>query len=216
MSKSDTKKEASVKTRKAIVHLLKQNGPMDAVALSSELNVTGMAVRQHLYRLQEERLVDYDEESRPMGRPAKLWRLTAEAARLFPDGYMDLTVSLIDSMKEAFGEAGLEKLLEVRNKKMQDQYAVQLAGTEGIREKLEILADIRTNEGYMAEIAEHEDGDLLFVEKHCPICEAATACTQLCRNELNLFRAVMGDKVHIERSEHLLSGGSRCVYKITK
>jgi len=54
------------------------------------------------------------EEARNMGRPAKLWQLTQAANRLFPDGYAELTLSFIQSVVEAFGEAGLERLLEIR------------------------------------------------------------------------------------------------------
>lgn len=209
-----TKKESSSKTRQTIVDLLKQHGPMDVATLSQELSITGMAVRQHLYSLQGKGLVDFEEEARPMGRPAKLWRLTSEANRLFPTGYSELTVSLIDAMKESFGQSGLDKLLHVRNKKLHDQYLARMSDATDLKEKLRRLAAIRTDEGYMAEIREQEDGQFLFVEKHCPICDAAAACTQLCQNELSLFRSLLGDDVHIERTEHLLTGENRCVYKV--
>jgi predicted ArsR family transcriptional regulator len=54
----------------------------------------------------------------------------------------------------------------------------------------------------------------LFVEKHCPICVAATSCTGLCGEEINVFRKVLGKKVKIERTEHLLEGSHRCAYRI--
>ncbi|MNI28356.1 hypothetical protein D3C73_821300 [compost metagenome] len=187
---------------------------MDVMALSSEFSLSGMAIRQHLNALQDEGLVSYEEEARPMGRPAKLWKLTPEANRFFPSGYSELSVSLIHSMKEAFGNTGLDKLLAVRNKNMQEQYLQFLGNASGVREKLEKLADIRTNEGYMAEVQDHGDEGLLLIEKHCPICEAAAACIGLCKNELNLFQNILGHDVHIERVEHLLSGGRRCVYRV--
>ena len=56
--------------------------------------------------------------------------------------------------------------------------------------------------------------DLLLIEHHCPICEAAEACAGFCRAELGVFRAVLGDGVSVERTEHLLSGGARCAYRI--
>jgi predicted ArsR family transcriptional regulator len=45
---------------------------MDSQELASRLGVSAMAVRQHLYALQEERRVTYQEEPHAMGRPAKL------------------------------------------------------------------------------------------------------------------------------------------------
>ena len=41
-----------------------------------------MAVRQHLYALQQEKLVTAEERPVPIGRPAKFWSLTKEAERL--------------------------------------------------------------------------------------------------------------------------------------
>ncbi|WP_409346285.1 helix-turn-helix transcriptional regulator [Paenibacillus sp. MBLB4367] len=209
------KEGTAVRTRREIVKLLKQEGPMDALQLAERFGVSGMAVRQHLYNLQEQKLVTFTEEPRSMGRPAKMWRLTPEANRLFPEGYAELTVSLIESMKEAFGEDGLEKLLEIRNRKQVEDYRYQASPNLPLNEQLEALARMRTAEGYMAEVAANPDGTFCFVEKHCPICAAAKACSGLCRKELEMLQHVLGDGIQVRRSEHLLNGGSRCVYWIT-
>ncbi|TKJ92991.1 transcriptional regulator [Paenibacillus sp. CFBP13512] len=214
MSKNQIKKDVSTRTRRGIIDLLKEQGGMDVVALSSQFSLSGMAIRQHLNALKEEGLVMNVEESRPMGRPAKLWVLTPAANRFFPSGYSDLSVSLIHSIKEAFGNEGLDKLLDVRNKNMQEQYLQHLGGISDIREKLEKLAEIRTIEGYMAEVKTQDDGSFLLIEKHCPICEAAAVCTGLCKNELHLFQTVLGNNVHIERGEYILAGGRNCIYTV--
>lgn len=116
MSQNHTKKDVSTKTRRAIIDLLKQQGGMDVMALSSQFSLSGMAIRQHLNDLKEEGLVTNKEESRPMGRPTKLWILTPAADRFFPSGYSDLSISLINSMKEAFGNEGWTScsLFEIR------------------------------------------------------------------------------------------------------
>lgn len=212
--KNSQAKEGAERTRRAIVKMLKHNGAMDANHLASELGVTAMAVRQHLYDLQEQELVSFTEESRAMGRPAKMWALTPEANRLFPDGYADLTVSLIESMKEAFGEEGLEKLLEIRNRKLITGYLSKVPTSLSLKEKLHAFAASRTSEGYMADIVENPDGTFYFVEKHCPVCEAAKACTGICNKELEMFQEVLGDGAQITRGEHILKGDNRCVYEI--
>lgn len=81
MSKNQIKKDVSTRTRRGIIDLLKEQGGMDVVALSSQFSLSGMAIRQHLNALKEEGLVMNVEESRPMGRPAKLWVLTPAANR---------------------------------------------------------------------------------------------------------------------------------------
>lgn len=208
-------KNSSVRTRRAVIDLLKQQGAVDAKSLSAQLGVSAMAVRQHLYALQKEKLVTFEEEAGETGRPAKLWRLTPAADRLFPDGYADLTLSLINSVKEAFGEAGLEKLLTVRAKQQIDAYEFSIPQEAFLEERLNILAHLRTEEGYMAEIQSLEDGSFLLVENHCPICAAATACTGLCAKELEIFQHVLGADAIIERTEHIISGERRCVYQVS-
>ena len=80
--------------------------------------------------------------------------------------------------------------------------------------RLEALANIRTGEGYMAEVVEDSDGSLLLIENHCPICDAARVCTGLCAGELEVFQTVLGSRVQIERGEHILEGSRRCTYRI--
>lgn len=215
MGINSPKKSASVRTRRAIINTLKQQGATDAQELASSLGISAMAVRQHLYALQEEKLVTYHEEAREMGRPAKLWQLTSGADRLFPDGYAELTLSLINSVKEAFGEAGLERLLDVRTGHQIEAYRALIPHQEPLEQKLEALASLRTEEGYMAEIQSLNDNTFVLIENHCPICAAATACTGLCARELEIFQTVLGEGVVVQRTEHIVSGERRCVYKVS-
>jgi predicted ArsR family transcriptional regulator len=215
MNAKSQNKSATVRTRRAIINLLKQSGAMDSQELSERLGVSAMAVRQHLYALQDEQLVTYQEESRAMGRPAKLWQLTPAADRFFPDGYAELTLSLIDSVREAFGEAGLDRLLDVKTGHQIAAYQALLSSQEELRQRLEALASLRTNEGYMAEIQSLDDGSFLLIENHCPICAAATACTGLCARELDVFGRVLGQGVTVERTEHIVAGARRCVYRVS-
>ena len=82
--------------------------------------------------------------------------------------------------------------------------------------RLETLSALRTDEGYMAEVQRLEDGRFILVENHCPICAAATTCTGLCASEQQVFEAVLGPSVKIERTEHILAGERRCAYRITE
>jgi predicted ArsR family transcriptional regulator len=215
MKKKPYEKSMAMRTRRAIVHLLKQEGGLDAQTLAARLQLSAMAVRQHLYALQDERLVTYYEVPRPVGRPAKLWQLTPAADRLFPEGYAELTLSLLTSVTEAFGAAGLERLLEVRTRQQIAAYSQQMADESTLQRRVEALAAMRTDEGYMAEVQAQADGSFLLVEKHCPICAAAVACTGLCGKELEVFREVLGQDVMVERTEHMVVGARRCAYRVS-
>lgn len=213
MIKNKTRQQSG--TRRAIQHLIKQRGPLDANTLSSELNISAMAVRQHLYALRDDGLVTFLEEPRPVGRPAKLWQLTSAADALFPDGHADLIVELIESAKNAFGPDGMDRLVEARAQQQIATYRNQLGATKSLRGRIQRLTAIRSDEGYMADVEKTGDSYLL-TENHCPICTAATACTGICAAELSVFQTVLGPDVTVERTDHILAGARRCAYKIAK
>ncbi len=214
-----TTKPLEPRTRRGLIERLKQDGAQDAGALAKSLGVSAMAVRQHLYALDGEGLVTFEEEARPVGRPAKLWRLTAAADRFFPDGHAELTLNLLAALRQTFGETGMEKLLAARTAEQIAAYRGRVNPTGPLKSRLEALARIRTEEGYMAAVesdgGKGRDGFLL-VENHCPICAAARTCQGLCASELEVFRRVLGPDVTVERSDHILAGARRCAYRVTK
>jgi predicted ArsR family transcriptional regulator len=84
-----------------------------------------------------------------------------------------------------------------------------------VKTRLKRLAELRSAEGYMAQVEPLPDQGWLLVESHCPICAAARSCQGFCRHELELFRELLGPEVCVERSEYILGGGRRCAYRIT-
>ncbi|MFA9478892.1 helix-turn-helix transcriptional regulator [Phycisphaerales bacterium AB-hyl4] len=144
-----------------------------------------------------------------MGRPAQMWELTDQADRLFPSGYAELTLDLVQSMQHAFGARGMHKILAVRKQQQKQAYLERMKTRKSLAGRLSVLADIRTREGYMAEVLRNEDGSYDLIEKHCPICVVAKNCTDLCWNEWELFEEVLGDNVKIARTEHLVQGARR-------
>lgn len=208
-------KERDSKSRRRLQQLLKMNGAMEAARLAEELGISAMAVRQHLYALQEEGLITHELEARPKGRPAKLWKLTAEADSIFPDAHAELTVGLLQAMQGVFGDDGMDRLLEARRDQQAAHYRNCLAGAADLPAQLEALKQTRSSEGYMADWEEAPEGGYLFIENHCPICAAARHCQGLCALELDVFRTVLGEETQVERIDHIIQGARRCAYRIT-
>ena len=203
-------------SRRALLDRLKRAGPQQARELAAHLGVTAMAARQHLYVLEAEGIVAAEQQPRPRGRPVKLWRLTEAAAAFFPDGHAELTLGLLDAMTEAFGARGLGKLIAARSAAQRAAYSLRIRPRWPLKRRVEALARIRAEEGYMAEVRGAGRGVYLLVENHCPICAAARACRGLCQRELELFQEVLGPDVEVERLDHLLSGARRCSYRIRR
>ncbi len=196
-----------------LLYALKSAGPQTAAALGRRLGMTAVGARQHLARLLAEGLVAFAEHRESVGRPKRVWSITEAGDRQFPDNHAGLTLELIGAIRITLGEAGLDKVIAARERQALKTYRARLAGADGLRDKLKRFADLRSDEGYMAELQRDKAGFLL-VENHCPICVAARACQGFCRSELQLFRDALGPAVSVERSEHIVAGARRCAYRI--
>jgi len=204
------------KTQDRIMHRLKTRGPQSVKILSKQLDMTTMGVRQHLADLETKGLVAQTQEERQTrGRPVHLWKLSAAGHGRFPDTHSQTTLELIDVIRSSLGEDKLNQLIDDRSKLIEKAYKDQLAAAEpGLQQQIERLAQLRSEEGYMAEVRLLPDGWML-IENHCPICSAATSCQQFCRSELEIFMRLFENKASVVRTDHLLSGARRCAYKIT-
>jgi len=231
------KKEFPVATNEKILQLLKTKGQQTSQQLADLLQLTMMGARKHLLNLAEQGLVEASTNqpaaatTNSRGRPQQFWRLTKAGHQYFPDRHADVSLQLIEGVRQLFGAAGLEQLIQQREQQQQLHYQQMLSNFGNLAAKVQQLAEIRQQEGYLAEaylvtnnvldsgfLAESQqdnrlaDGSWVLVEHHCPICAAATLCQNFCRSELELFRTCVAGWATVERTEHLLSGGSRCAY----
>lgn len=199
-----------------VLYTLKSRGPLGTSTLAPTLGITEVGVRQHLAKLHDEGLVAFDDQAGEVGRPKRIWRLTAKGHARFPDTHADLTVSLIEGIRSVFGEGGLHRLIVARQGALVASYRQALEPYPDLGDRVSVLARLRTAEGYMAQFEMQKDGSFLLIENHCPICVAAKTCQGFCRSELELFRAAFGANMSVTRQEHLLSEGRRCVYRIAR
>ena len=197
-----------------ILLLLKTRGPKTTAAVARHLAITVAGARKHLSALAGDGLVEFVEEKGRVGRPQRHWRLAERAAGRFPDNHAFLTLELIGTARAVFGEKGLDSLIARREHETLERYAARLRNGRTLQARVAELCRIRTEEGYMAECERLPDHSLLLVENHCPICAAAKACQGFCRSELELFRRLLGDRVTVERTDHILAGARRCAYRI--
>lgn len=203
-----------MKSSDQILFLMKTRGRKTAQQLAELLGVTSMGARRQLETALEKGLVAFEDVADKVGRPARYWSLTDAGNARFPDRHSDLAVQLIEQTRSVFGQAGLERLIEAREHAIEAHYKLEVQDQPDLAARVEALARARDAEGYMADSEVQEDGSVLLIENHCPICAAARECQNFCRSELEIFQRVMGEDCKVERSEHLLAGARRCVYVI--
>ena len=204
------------KSQDRIMDRLKTRGPQSVKILSKQLGMTTMGVRQHLADLETKGLVlQTQEERQTRGRPVHLWKLSKSGHNRFPDSHAQTALELIDVIRSSLGEESLNQLIDSRSEKVEASYRAQLdAAAPELQQRIERLAQLRSEEGYMAEVRLLPDGWML-IENHCPICSAATSCQQFCKSELEIFQRLFENEATVARTDHLLKGARRCAYKIT-
>jgi iron-sulfur cluster biosynthesis transcriptional regulator SufR len=206
---------ATERTADRLLMLLKTRGAQTTRALAAGLDITVPGVQQHLGRLESDGLVRSSQSAGGVGRPALMWSLTERASKRFPDTHAELTVTLIDSIRRSLGDAALEAVIAEREAAARERYRGRVGDATTLKTRVKRLAELRSDEGYMAEVERLPGGAWLLSENHCPICAAAQSCQGFCRHELDLFRDVLGPDASVERIEYLLDGGRRCAYRVT-
>jgi len=204
-------------TSDQILYTLKSRGAQGAQVVAEACGLSAMGARKQLLALEGAGLVTSHEEVHGVGRPARLWQLTEAGHARFPDRHGELAVQLIAQVSALLGPQALQTLIAQRQADAQATYEAGLAGAKTLAQRVQVLAKKRAEEGYMARAERETGGDgkaWLLIEDHCPICAAASSCQGFCQSELELFQHCMGSAATVERSEHLLSGARRCVYRI--
>lgn len=197
---------------KAIL-FLKERGAQPLSAIAAELKITTEGARFQLLKLANEGMVQATTESKGRGRPQQIWSLTPKGHAGFPDTHAELSAKLIQKMRDTLGNNALQQVIDANTSENIDRYKNKLEQADNLEERVKKLAEMRDQEGYMACFEKDAEGFLL-IENHCPICMAATACQELCKAELKTFQTLLGDKVSVERVDHIASGARRCAYRI--
>lgn len=200
-------------TQQQLLSLLKRLGPSPVAPLSAELKMTTMGARQHLEKLEQQQLVGHFDKKQGKGRPSRHWHLTRQGHQSFGDRHNDVAIQMINSIVTLQGEEAVEAILAHRAGQQLMEYQRRLVKATSLTDKLALLAEVRTQEGYLARI-EPDGGQWLLIEDHCPICSAAAACQGFCRNELALFQQLLAP-ARVTREQHILAGAHRCCYRIS-
>jgi DeoR family suf operon transcriptional repressor len=217
-------------TRRAILNLLKRQGPLAVHDVAQALGLTPAAIRMQLVRLEEDGLLaradatgtesagaestsaESTSRSARRGRPAHTYQLTSAAEALYPKRYGDLTTELLGYLGGPDGEQ-VDELFELRRRRRVDGALPGLAHL-AFDEQVAALAAILDEDGYLADAARQDDGSWLVTEHNCAILTVAHGFSQACSSELSFIRdAIPGATV--ERVAHLMDGAHVCAYRIT-
>jgi len=202
-------------TRRAILNLLKREGPLTAIAVARALALTPAAIRMQLVHLEEDGLLSREEsatDSGRRGRPSYVYTLTAVAEALYPKRYGDLTTELLGYLGGPDGKQ-VDALFEQRRQRRVDGARPRLAHLS-FDEQVTALAAILDEDGYLADAARQEDGSWLITEHNCAILTVAQGFSQACSSEISFIRDAFPGAT-VERVAHLMDGAHVCAYRVS-
>lgn len=205
-------KTSSTDSRRQIMEYLKQHGEATAGEVAGHLHITREGARQQLKLLEDEGWIVRTAASgtEGVGRPAIGFRITPAGDHLFPKNYDGLSLTLVDTVAEHFGQAALIKLLSALTDQQVKQWEPRLKG-KTLAQRIKALKGIYFEEDPHTSVKKDARGYLL-VERNCPYLTVAMRRPQLCSVTLCTLTRLLG--VRVVREERFQDGDRRCVFRV--
>lgn len=200
-------------TRKQIIMLLKKNSLQSVAQLSEQMNITPMAVRQHLMGLEKQGIITYKPKKSGIGRPVFLYSLTEKARDIFPKSYSDFVREMLSIVEDEGGRKKVDRLFRLHKERAEASKSKSLSSHEGLDGKVSELAVMLDDEGFMVELEEDKDKYLLK-QFNCPLASVASDYPEVCKYEIQLYSDLLGKG--LDRLECQVDGAPACVYSIPK
>jgi DeoR family suf operon transcriptional repressor len=197
--------------QRRVLRAVKRRGEATADELSTELEISASAVRQHLTALRSAGLITARHERGQPGRPADRYRATERAEAVFATGDAVLSIEILDHAEEEDPEL-VGRIFDRRRRRLVDETEARLAGASD-EERVEILADLLDGQGYLADFDRIGEGRYRINLHNCAMWDVACRYRQVCASELDFMRELMPHAT-VQRVTHKTAGAHTCTYDI--
>lgn len=206
-------------TRRAIVTVLLEEGPVTAGRIGERLEMSAAGVRRHLDALldagdaQSSAAAAWQHSGR--GRPAKRYRLTAAGRAKLEHAYDDLAAAAMRQLREIGGDAAVRTFARRRIDTI-------LAGVtrrdDDVAATAGQVAAALTQAGYATTttaVSGPVNGSVTspvngvqICQHHCPVSHVAEEFPELCETECEAFAEILG--THVQRLATIVNGDCAC------
>lgn len=180
--------------------------------LAEAAGINPISVRHHVAKLEASGMVQSEEERHGVGRPHRVYFLTEKGMEEFPTRYLQLTVRLLEQLKETLPQQMVDKLFAQMADDLIKDYANQF-DMDGLpmEERLDIVQELLRTEGFTMEW-EREDDNYLIREVNCPYYHVGQSHPEVCVVDQSLISSVLS--VPVEKIKCVLDGDSLCTYVV--
>jgi len=214
---SDVTREEDCSTRQRILRLIVEEGPVSAVQLATDLDLTAAGVRRHVGVMLA--AGEIAEHHAPVpgrsrrGRPARRYVATARGQASLTNAYSDLAAEALAFVGRLGGDDAVREFARQRVLDMHSHHGDAVNRASDVPSRLGILADRLSGDGFAASIRPLPGGRAVqLCQGHCPVQAVAARFPQLCEAEAQLFSDLLG--VHVQRLSTLASGGHVCTTNV--
>lgn len=178
-------------TKDKILHLLKKEIILTVNELTELLNITHMAVRNHLNVLEKESFIVSELVKQPMGRPLQTYSLSEKAETYFPKNYEGLSIEFLHDIKDLYGHESIQHIFNKREERLTKEYTSRMQD-KTVLEKVSEISKIQNEKGYMTDVTQIDDNTYELTEYNCPILSVANEFKLACHCETAMFKNVLG------------------------
>lgn len=191
---------------------LKKHQPLTARELAARFDVTPNAMRRHLETLEAAGVVRHRREVRGVGGPVHAFVLTPSGEALFPRAYAQVLLEALAAMSAEHGRAGVSEFFRRKWADMSADATPALAQLP-LHERVQLVAELWTSLGYMAEATTDAATGLPAIVKHnCAVRAVAERYPEVCATEQAFIAELLGEPV--VRARHILAGCNACEYVV--
>ena len=203
---------AATGTRLKILNLLQKREGSSVGYLSRELDLASATVRRHLDVLLRDRLVDYKQVRKSLGRPGYAYVLTEEGQEILPKRYRDLLSSVLSELSELTpedtkGHDGKE-LSNLLFRRMANR-ATRSVDKGGHKARLSALVDILAELDFRPEV-EIMDQTVHIRLHNCPFRSVVKGQELICVFDKTLIGNML--QVPVVQENCIRNGSSSCSY----
>ena len=189
---------------------LKKHQPLTARELAARFDLTPNAMRRHLETLEAAGIVRHTREVRGVGGPVHAFSLSGSGESLFPRQYATVLLETLESIAAEHGRGGVSDFFRRKWTMLAAEAAPALQQLP-LGERVQLVAELWTSMGYMAEADADAETGLPVLRKHnCAIRAVAEQYPEICATEAAFIAQVIG--VPAERRQHILAGCNTCEY----
>lgn len=164
--------------------------------LAEELEMSYMGVKQHCIKLEKMGYVKTRRVPRKeAGRPEKLYCLTEKCEALFPQAGVELTLNVLESVRDLYGEAAPEKLLYHHFQQLGEEWSKSVAKGKSLVERATRLVELRQKEGYFCHCHYDPDSGFVIEEYHHPMEKLFKKYPSAATLEIKVMEKLIGSTV---------------------